>query len=333
MKLVIHPGIDEQRYRLICEAANGFPVVNCESYDDALTEIVTASAFFGKITPELLENAFALEWVQSPTASLEHYLFPDLVSHACQLTNMKGLFYDVIADHVFGYITCIARNLHLYLRQQSRGEWNPIGGVDAVPSFASGPGLVSDVDRQHIHLADATIGVVGVGSIGAEVCRRAKAFGMTVLGVDPNCRSVDGAVDDVWQLERLPELLERSDFVVIAAPHTPATEKMFRTAQFEQMKSSAWLINIGRGIIVDLADLTSALQNGTIAGAALDVFETEPLPAEHPLWGMENTILTPHIAAASTRVPERHLETLLENVRRYFRDEPLLNVVDKELWF
>jgi phosphoglycerate dehydrogenase-like enzyme len=108
---------------------------------------------------------------------------------------------------------------------------------------------------------------------------------------------------------------------------------MFRRRQFQQMKSTAFLINIGRGVIVDLADLVASLRAGEIAGAALDVFETEPLPAEHPLWRMRNVIITPHIASASIRIAERHLAVLLENLRRFAAGQQLQNVVDKRLWF
>ena len=120
--------------------------------------------------------------------------------------------------------------------------------------------------------------------------------------------------------------------VVVAAPHTPDTYKLFDRARIQKMKRTAYLINVGRGAIVDLAGLTAALEAGEIAGAGLDVFETEPLPPEHPLWRMENVIITPHTAAASPRVPERHLETLLDNVRRFAGGEPLRNVVDKSHW-
>ena len=247
---------------------------------------------------------------------------------------MRGLFSDVIADHVMGYVLCFARNLHLYMRRQMESRWAPIGNEAMTEqTFVTGPASVSPVDSAHIHLSDATIGVVGAGFIGQEVCRRASAFGMTVLAVDPICRQVEGIIDEVWLPERLPELLAASDFVVIAAPHTPATYKLFRTEQFEQMKDSAFLINIGRGVIVDLENLTSALENGLIAGAALDVFETEPLPPKHRLWKQQNAILTPHIAAASPRIAERHLETLLENVRRFVAGKPPATLVDKRQWF
>jgi phosphoglycerate dehydrogenase-like enzyme len=334
MKLLISPAVDDARLSLIQEAAGAMSVVNAESTEDALREIVDADAFFGKMTPELLAVAGQLRWVQSPTASLEHYLFPELIEHPCQLSNMRGLFSDVIADHVMGYVLCFARNLHRYLRRQMEGRWAPVGNEKMTQqTFVTGPASVSPVDAAHIHLSDATLGVVGVGFIGREVCRRAAAFGMKILAVDPVCRQVDGIVEDVWLPERLPELLAKSDFVVIAAPHTPATYKLFRTEQFEQMKDSAFLINIGRGVIVDLEDLTSALENGLIAGAALDVFETEPLPPEHRLWKIENAILTPHIAAASPRIAERHLETLLENIRLFADGQPSATLVDKREWY
>ncbi len=333
MKLVIWPEVDSIRFQLVQQAFGNGVVVNASSEAEAEREIADADAFFGKLTPQLLNRAEKLRWVQSPTASLEHYLFPELVDHPCQLSNMRGLFSDVIADHVLGYILAFARNLPTYLRQQQDGIWRPVGGEETRANFATGPGHVTAIDRGHLHMSDCTMGIVGVGAIGCEIARRANAFGMRVLGVDPVRTSVDGIVPEVWPPERLDDLLKQSDFVVIAAPHTPETEKLFRRPQFESMKSSGYLINIGRGIIVDLADLTTALEQKHIAGAALDVCEVEPLPSDHPLWRMPNVIITPHVAAASVHVAERHLATLLENVRRFAGGESLLNVVDKEKWF
>ena len=332
-QLLIFPAIDETRLQRLNERACSLEIINCDDSANASEFMATADAFFGKLTPELLAHARRLRWVQSPTASLEHYLFPELIAHPCVLTNMRGLFSDVIADHVFGLVLCFARNLHAYIRRQIRSEWAPVGGESERSLFSSGPATVSDIDRRHQHLADMTLGVIGAGEIGREVLRRAAAFGMRRLAIDPLCDSVPGVLDDVWPTSRLNDLLAESDYVVIAAPHTPETTKLFRTPQFEAMKRSAVLINIGRGAIVDLADLTAALQNGLIAGAGLDVFETEPLPAEHPLWRMDNVIITPHVAGASPRIAERHLATLLENVRRFVANEPLLNVVDKPKWF
>lgn len=333
MKLVIHPSIDAERLSRVIAASGEMLVVNADSFDEALREITDADAFFGKLTAPLLARATKLRWVQSPTASLEHYLFPELVEHPCLLSNMRGLFSDVIADHVMGMVLCFARNLHVYLRQQQQGLWSPVGDSRYVTDFVGAPGTVTPMDRAHQHLSDCSLGVVGVGQIGAEILRRAGAFGMTLYGVDPVHRSVPGTLDEIWPVERLPDLLSQSDYVVIAAPHTPETEKLFRRAVIRQMKPTAILINIGRGAIVDLADLVAALGAKEIAGAALDVCEVEPLPVEHPLWKMPNVIITPHVAAASPRIAGRHLETFLENIRRFLKGEPPATLVDKQKWY
>jgi phosphoglycerate dehydrogenase-like enzyme len=334
MKLVIHPAVEPERLERIVAAAGLMAVVNAPDEATAHVHLAEADAFFGKITPPLLAAARRLRWVQAPTVSLEHYLFPALVEHPCVLTNMRGLFSDVIADHVFGYILCFARNLHHYIIQQMGAHWAPVGGEGERVSFATGPGVVNAIDRAHRHLGDCTLGVVGLGGIGGEVARRGLAFGMRVLAVDPVRTEAPAGVEALWPVDRLPDLLGASDFVVIAAPHTPATSKLFRREQFRQMRRTAYLINVGRGAIVDLADLTAALQAGEIAGAGLDVFEVEPLPADHPLWGMAGkVILTPHVAGYSPRIAGRHLAVLLENVCRFVRGEPLQNVVDKARWF
>lgn len=332
-KLIISPAIDEGRSKLLREVSEVLEVINCRDPAHAREEIRDADGFFGKLTVDLLENARQLRWVQSPTASLEHYVFPELIEHPCVLTNMRGLFSDVIADHVFGLVLCFARNLHIYIRRQMRAEWAPVGGESERTGFVSGPAAVTEIDRRHQLLSDLTMGVVGAGEIGREILRRAAAFGMRRLAVDPVCRTVPGVLDEVWPSDRLDEMLAESDYVVIAAPHTPATFKLFQKPRFQAMKRSAVLINIGRGAIVDLNDLTAALQSGLIAGAGLDVFEIEPLPPEHPLWRMDNVIMTPHIAGTTPRIAERHLATLLENVRRFVKGDALLNVVDKRNWF
>jgi phosphoglycerate dehydrogenase-like enzyme len=333
MNLVIWPAVDAERLQHVVMATGlESRVVNADSLEAAFAAMPTADAFFGKLTPQLLAASRDLKWVQSPTASLEHYLFPELVAHSCVLTNMRGIFSDVIADHVFGYVLTFARNLHLYRDQQREGRWEPIGGGPALPNFAQGPGVVSPVDRAHLHLADCTLGIVGVGAIGEEVGRRARAFGMQVLGVDPNPRSITG-VCEVSPMAKLDDLLSQSHFVVIAAPHTPRTERLFNREVLQTMRPDSYLINIGRGAIVDLSHLTSALQQGLIAGVALDVCQIEPLPSDHPLWEMPNVLITPHVAAASPRISQRHLEVLLRNIERFQTGQPLQNVVDKREWY
>jgi phosphoglycerate dehydrogenase-like enzyme len=333
MKLVVHPPVEVERLEKIAVAAGAMQVVNAADPAAARAAIVDADAFFGKLTPELLAAATRLRWVQSPTASLEHYLFPELVEHPAVLTNMRGLYSDVIAEHVLGMMLSFTRNLHTYLRNQLAGRWEPVGGENSRVNFATGPGVPNAMDQAHATLGDLTLGIVGLGQIGAEIARRAISFGMRVLAVDPVAQTAPDGVAALWPGERLDELLGQSDFVVIAAPHTPETRQLFRRKQFQAMKPTAVLINIGRGAIVNLDDLVAALRAGEIGGAGLDVFEIEPLPAGHPLWSMANVIITPHVAGQSPRVPGRHLAVLVDNVGRFVRGEPLANVVDKRRWF
>jgi phosphoglycerate dehydrogenase-like enzyme len=331
MKLVIFPPVSEERLKKILAAAAPMQVVNAPDEGRAVGEIADADALFGYLTPRLLRVANKLRWAQSPTASMEKYLFPDLIESKVTVTNMRGIFSDVIADHVFCFILCFAKNFHLYLRQQVQGVWHMVGRDPGELPGYGGPGEVHPSDCAAITLADCTLAVIGLGGIGAETVRRGLAFGMRVLGVDPRAAGAPEGVT-LFRPDRLHDVLRQSDFVVIACPHTPETYKLFNRERMRQMKKTAYLINVGRGVIVDLADLTAALQAGEIAGAGLDVFEVEPLPKEHPLWRMENVIITPHCAAASPRVPERHLQTLLENLRRFVAGQSLLNVVDKRMW-
>jgi phosphoglycerate dehydrogenase-like enzyme len=335
MKLIIYPGVEPERWDTLRNAAPDAEWVNADSAVEAEAAMPGAVGFLGKITPGMLARADRLRWVQAFTASLEHYLFPELVAHPCVLTNTRGLFGDVIADQVMGYVLCFARNLHTYIRRQAEHRYEPAGGEAARVSNASGPGTVNAMDRATIYLPAATMGIVGMGAIGCEIARRAGAFGMAVRGVDrfPERVRQPDSVERVDGIDRLDGLLGWSDFAVIAAPQTPETTGLFNGRTIAQLRPSSYLINIGRGAIVVLADLVAALRAGQLAGAALDVFEVEPLPRDHALWDFPNVILTPHTAGYSPVVAGRHLGTLVENVRRFTRGEPLLNVVDKTLWF
>jgi phosphoglycerate dehydrogenase-like enzyme len=203
--------------------------------------------------------------------------------------------------------------MHIYLRRHLAQNWQR--------------------DVPVIHLADTTLGVVGLGGIGSEVAKRGKALGMRVLAVEAKPRPKPDYVDELWEQTQLDSLLAESDFVVLCVPHTPETVKLITRARLQQMKPTAYLINISRGVVVDLADLTAALQAGEIAGAGLDVFEVEPLPADHPLWAMEQVIITPHSAFSSHHVAPRRIAVVADNLRRYAAGAPLRNIVDKRRWF
>jgi phosphoglycerate dehydrogenase-like enzyme len=232
VKLLLYPSIHDDRLAKIIHAAGEMTVVGAEDETAAVREIADADALFGKLTPELLAAATRLRWVQSPTASLEHYVFPALVEHPLVLTNMRGIFSDVIADHVMGYVICFARNFHRYIRNQAEGRWAPEGGEAARVSNLTGPGVVSAMDRAHPHLAGSTMGILGLGSIGAEIARRARAFGMRIVAVDPARDEPPPEVEKLWRPDRLDELLRQSDWVVVAAPTRPRRRRCSAASSF-----------------------------------------------------------------------------------------------------
>ena len=180
-------------------------------------------------------------------------------------------------------------------------------------------------------VAGATLGLVGLGSIGRNVARRASALGMQVLSVREHANSEKPEfVDEVLPSSKLNEMLGQADYVVLAAPVVAATRGMIGSEQLSRMKPEGCLINVGRGPLIDEAALIEALREGKIAGAALDVFEQEPLPSDSPLWDLDNVLITPHTAGMTTKLWERHYTLFSENLRRFIKGEPLLAVVDKK---
>lgn len=315
MKFLFFPPIGGEWLQRIHDISSDIELYIVSSEDEAFGKIPEMDAFFGRMTPTLLQAAKKLRWIQAPSIGLEGYIFPELAESSVVLTNMRGVFSDHIADHVFAYILCFARGLHRFIRRQMEHLW------------------VSESEVPVIYLPEQTIGIIGLGGIGSEVARRATAFGMRIIAVDPRREDKPDYIEALWRPDRLYDLLRESDFVVICAPHTKETEGMFGQKELNAMKRTAYLINIGRGKIVKLDALVKALQEGQIAGAGLDVFETEPLPTDSLLWDMENVIITPHTAGIGPYIDERRMGILLENVKRFVSGEPLMNVVDKEKWF
>ena len=232
------------------------------------------------------------------------------------MTNFREIYNDHIAAHIMAFVLAFARGLHYYVPRQLRREWRP-----------------EPLDAGVVHLPEASALVVGLGGIGAETARLAAAFGMRVTGVDARRREAPPGVLKLDGPDALDSLLPLADFVILTVPHTPATEGFMHRARFQRMKRSAFFINIGRGMTTRLDDLVAALRAGEIAGAALDVYEQEPLPADHPLWTLPNVLLTPHTAGFGPYLDERRFEILLDNCRRFLGGQPLRNVVDKASWF
>ena len=293
-------------------------VIVAEDANTAAREIVDAEAAFGWLGNDLLSNAKKLRWLQAPQAApAAGYYYPELIAHPGEVTNFRGIFNDHIGAHILAFVLAFARGLHVFLPQQLRREWKK-------SSAESG-----DV----VHLPEATALIVGVGGIGAETARLLAAFGVAVLATDARRTTAPDGVVELHRPEALDELLPRADFVILTVPHTPVTEGFFNRARFRHMKPTAFFINIGRGMTTKLDDLVAALEAGEIAGAALDVYEQEPLPSEHPLWTLPNVLLTPHMAGHGPYLDERRFEIMADNCRAFGAGRPLRNQVDKASWF
>ena len=289
--------------------------------DEAVRELADADAAFGTMNPRLVAAAPKLRWLQAPAAAPPAgYYFDELIAHPTQVTNFREIYNDHISVHIVAMMLSFVKHLNIYRDQQNDRNWNRLEGEQ----------------YNSIFLPEATVVIVGVGGIGGETARLCQALGSKVIGVDGRWEA-PGAKDHVDEMRdpsELDDVLPLGDFVVLTIPHTPQTEGLFDASKFALMKSSAIFINIGRGMTTKLDDLNDALRSGGIGGAGLDVYEIEPLPADHPLWDAPNTILTPHIAADEGRhLGERRYEVVADNMRRFAAGEPLRNLVDKENWF
>jgi phosphoglycerate dehydrogenase-like enzyme len=301
----------------LAAALPALEVVVAEDEAAAAQALPKAEAAFGTLTPALLAQATRLRWLQAPQAAPPAGYYHDgLVAHSVVVTNFREIYNDHIAAHIMAFVLAFARGLHRYLPQQLRREWRP-----------------APLDEAVVHLPEATALIVGVGGIGAETARVAAAFGMRVIGVDARRHDAPPGVLKLDGPEALDSLLGEADFVILTVPHTPATQGFMDRARFQRMKRSAFFINIGRGLTTRLDDLVAALRAGELAGAALDVFEEEPLPAAHPLWTMPGVLITPHTAGYGPHLDERRFAIVIDNCRRFLAGEPLRNVVDKASWF
>ena len=263
---------------------------------------------------EFLRAAGELRWVQSTSAGVDRYMaVPELIGNdRIVLTNMRAVHGPTIADHAFAMLLSLTRDLSWYLDPANRGTWNRRGsGVEP------------------ISLHGRTLLVVGLGGIGTEVARRGKGFGMRVLATRRSDTPPPPYVDEQGRADQLMEFLPEADVVALCLPLTTETEGLIGERELDAFKPGSYLINVGRGRIVDTDALVRALNDGRLAGACLDVTDPEPLPSDHPLWAMPNVVITPHVSGRSALTRQRWHEVYIENLRRFGRGEPLINVVDK----
>ena len=318
-KFVFLPPAGQRTHEMAAQLADEVPdanVVISETEEDALREIPDAQAAFGTLSPAALAAAKDLKWLQAPAAApTAGYYSPELIAHPTTVTNLRGIFNDRIPAHIMSFVLTFARNLHTYARQQRDAVWQTHGG-DSVR-----------------YLPTSTALIVGLGNIGEETARLCAVFGMKVIGVDARRQDKPDHVAELHPADALDSLLPQADFVILTIPHTPKTEGLFNAQRFALMKPTAYFINIGRGMTTKLDALNDALRNGTIAGAAIDVYEIEPLPKDHGLWTAPNAILTPHVADRGPDLDPARAAVIVENARRFAAGEPLQNIVDKANWF
>jgi phosphoglycerate dehydrogenase-like enzyme len=299
--------------------------VNHRSYDNLEGDLRDAEVVVSwSLNPDQVRAAPKLKWIHSTAAAIHNLLIPEIIQSPIIITNGRSVHGPVVAEHVLSLLFALAKRLPTAIRFQQRHEWGQDQMTREQPSLRE--------------LRDSVLGLVGVGSIGGHLARIANAIGMKVIAVRANPeKGADWLAPDdtlraqqrVYGPEDLHQMLREADFVVISAPVTGKTQKLIDANALALMKTDAYLINVARGVLVDESALIEVLRQKKIGGAALDVFEEEPLPASSPLWDLDNVLITPHQAGIAHKLWERQYALFRENLRRYQTGKPLLGLVNK----
>lgn len=321
-KLVIcvwHPFTEWRPKPLVAEAIRKrwpeMRVVHLPNYDRLPEELPDTDIFVGySLRAKQLKDAKKLKWLHSTAAGVAQLMYPELRDSGILVTNPSGVFSVPMAEHTMGLLLALARNFPDSVRQQDRATWSQQE--------------LWDKPQHLVELNGQVLLIVGYGSIGRELAKRAKAFEMRVWGVTRSGEGHGEHAEKIIPVARLHEALPEADFVVVAAPETAETRHLIGAAELAKMKRGARLINVGRGSLLDEEALIGALQSGALGGAAMDVAQTEPLPADSPLWKAPNLFITPHTSAVSERLWHRHAALLLELLERWFDGRELFNRVD-----
>ena len=308
-KKIVVVGMEPDAIRDMQSVSSDVSVVAADR-KDMLQQVVDADAIFGTISPELFKADKKLKWVQIYSAGVETYRFPEFINSNVVLTNCKIIQGPEIADHALAMLLALTRNLNYLIPARTKEEW-PRG------------------EFHPLELRGKTAVIIGVGGIGQQIAQRASAFGMKIIGVDPKEIPLNPYISKTVPPDRLDTVIPQADVVFVSAPHTPESQGMMGAKQFELMKKGSFFIAVSRGKLYSTEALVKALDSRQIAGAGLDVTNPEPLPKGHALWKFENVIITPHIAGQSDGIQARRMELIKENIARFSKGEPLLNVVDK----
>lgn len=312
-KKIVAAGMSPQQIQAAQGDLQTVRIVAAESGDAFLKQMADADAYWGQqISADVLKTAPKLKWMQTYSAGVEQVLvIPEFKNSNIALTNCKILQGPNIADHAFALLLALTRGTGKAASMRTGETWDPR-------------------EFQLVELTGKTALIVGVGGIGQQIAQRAKAFGMNVIGVDPEHIPANANVSKVVTPDRLNDVIGEADVVFVSAPHTPQSEGMIGPAQFDRMKKGTFFVAVSRGKLYDTPALVRALDSRRLAGAGLDVTDPEPLPKGHSLWKFDNVIITPHVAGQSDIVWERRMALLKENAKRFGAGLPLMNVVDKQ---
>lgn len=308
----LHP-LSQEQIQKIEAAAPGCELITGKFRDLPAGTVSKADILFGwtgAAAEEVLAEDSRVRWIQIWSAGVDRLPLSRLQKRNMVLTNASGVHSIPISEHIMAVMLAFTRNLPQAIRRQTGKTWDSSG--------------------KFLELAGKTMVIAGVGQIGRAAARVAKAFGMTTVGIRRSGKS-DPCIDVMYRTNELDKALQEGDFVINILPLTPETKGLFDAGRFAAMKDSAFFINVGRGPTVDTNALVDALQSGKLAGAALDVFEEEPLPEDHPLWSLDNVIITPHTAGDTEHYSDRVLDIFLDNLKAYREGTSLpRNVVDYE---
>jgi phosphoglycerate dehydrogenase-like enzyme len=321
MKILIIPGLtlpdvsDADLARIRTAAGAGSQVV-VTSARQAHEHAEDADVILGFVPPALFQASPRLRWVHAIASGVDAFLYPEFAQSGVVLTSEKGLVGEHLADHAFGLLLMLTRQLATALKF-GPDAWNHR----------------PEMRRLEIELTGLTMGIVGFGGTGRAIARRAAAFGMRCRAIDRDPVAPSPEVPTVGRPQDLHALLGGSDVVAVCVPLTRETRGLFDESAFASMKPSAILVNVTRGEVMDETALVAALERGLIGGAALDVAPREPLPADSPLWRMPNVVMTPHTAGASQYRAARNVDRFVTNIERLRRGEPLEGTIDKSLGY
>jgi len=293
-------------------------IVHCDDRSRLSDELATAEAYMGWLSREAFVGAKNLKWLQSPSTGVDGFLrIPELRDGDVILTSARGTHAACLAEHALGMIFAFTRGIRASIMDQQDHTWGS-----------------RKLRNSLVELTGSTVGIVGFGSVGRALAERVHAFGTRILAVDVVPDNKPDYVETLEGVGGLPDLLAASDYVVVTVPLTASTRHLISAEQIGLMKPSAMLIGISRGSVIDEDALVAALEEDRLAAAALDVFETEPLPADSPLWDVKNLLITPHDAGGTQFEADHILEIFAENVDRYVeRRFPLRNQIDKQQGF